>query len=776
MSLKRKHSTTFALRWQRRQRPCRRVSSSSGIQNGHSDLSSSHHVDAVELHDGAPTTDGSASAAALHNPSDNEPRTAASVEVPSESEEDGHFPYEPGSALEETDKPVVQPPESCASPNHFSAPHEGALPTSVYKTADSTASAERKVGLEDEILLLEQRLCNRRGLLNERAPIWRLPPEVLAHIFSFCEDFRLRRRRVWHWFTVSHVCARWRKVALDAGQLWRAIDVSWGAEWIREAARRTRATLTIRPGVGPAEQRELVTTMDLTAINETLDRITSLCLELLPSDIRRVGAPGAPLLEDLTLVVPSHSRSSSTAPGLEEYAPKLSNLTLDGIWFSKWDGSGWKNLVSIHLRHLPDHWQGLYQPEVLNALSQMPLLESVLIDGVPELEYRTAIRIPVKIPLLKRLTLKGEVYWVAAMLTSLDPDPACTSITIIATHMIEDESDDEELWHPRHPEDIYCLAPVFASLFRKSDAQFKYFLVYDHLDHAHVPPIVQCMDWMGWYDSETRNPETFLPVDQPQFALRMEIGTYEEFSVSKAVFDLLDAIPQALNDVCLFDVMIRYPLAEKQWRGLLERVNTVKDLSVMSSVDNINRLAEVFAGPDIAVDSAAKSGNAFVCPQLHTIALRESDQGGFCVESDDDGGVEKNEPQHLAAGPQENMEAGEEVGGAGDAEIVTSDGAGFLGGGEGEENPSSIYVGPGHAVQVQSDHDVLADNAEVGNTDELTPVISISQLAGEFTPAQDSQVVNSDTETRRALRGRFISIFHEREKAGLPIKRLELSF
>ncbi|KAI0040131.1 hypothetical protein FA95DRAFT_1462481, partial [Auriscalpium vulgare] len=82
----------------------------------------------------------------------------------------------------------------------------------------------------------------RRGLLNERAPIWCLPPEVLTHIFSLCDDFRQGPRRVWHWFTVSHVCARWRKVALDAGPLWSAIDVSWGDEWIREAARRTDAT------------------------------------------------------------------------------------------------------------------------------------------------------------------------------------------------------------------------------------------------------------------------------------------------------------------------------------------------------------------------------------------------------------------------------------------------------------------------------------------------------------------------------------------------------
>ncbi|KAI0045658.1 hypothetical protein FA95DRAFT_1479596, partial [Auriscalpium vulgare] len=82
----------------------------------------------------------------------------------------------------------------------------------------------------------------------------RIPPEVLATIFAFCRDdsvedaerlpvhseSRLDSHR--NWIRITHVCRRWRDVALDCSSLWWDVDLAYGPDWMEEIITRAKNT------------------------------------------------------------------------------------------------------------------------------------------------------------------------------------------------------------------------------------------------------------------------------------------------------------------------------------------------------------------------------------------------------------------------------------------------------------------------------------------------------------------------------------------------------
>ncbi|KAI0374584.1 hypothetical protein BV20DRAFT_960703 [Pilatotrama ljubarskyi] len=90
-----------------------------------------------------------------------------------------------------------------------------------------------------------------RSLLNERRPVHQLPAEILAIIFSYAlpssnggfrdsgskeSDMREERHaRV----TISHVCRRWRAVALETASFWTLVDASHSTSWASACIERS---------------------------------------------------------------------------------------------------------------------------------------------------------------------------------------------------------------------------------------------------------------------------------------------------------------------------------------------------------------------------------------------------------------------------------------------------------------------------------------------------------------------------------------------------------
>jgi len=93
---------------------------------------------------------------------------------------------------------------------------------------------------------IDASVCLTRSLFSSRnalAPISSLPPELLGRIFHFCAlvEPPWSGVRKLGWIGVTHVCQRWRQVALDGASLWaRIVGVSPSAEWMSEALVRAR--------------------------------------------------------------------------------------------------------------------------------------------------------------------------------------------------------------------------------------------------------------------------------------------------------------------------------------------------------------------------------------------------------------------------------------------------------------------------------------------------------------------------------------------------------
>jgi hypothetical protein len=119
--------------------------------------------------------------------------------------------------------------ESRANPSHS---RTGFSDPSTRVTAIST--------LDKGIDAARQFLCSLLTRRNTLVPISVLPPEILSLVFHFLvlDEPPLSRKP---WIRVTHVCRRWRQVAIDDSSLWARI---WGiptnTKWISEILARAK--------------------------------------------------------------------------------------------------------------------------------------------------------------------------------------------------------------------------------------------------------------------------------------------------------------------------------------------------------------------------------------------------------------------------------------------------------------------------------------------------------------------------------------------------------
>ncbi|KAI0056501.1 hypothetical protein BV25DRAFT_1571323 [Artomyces pyxidatus] len=273
-------------------------------------------------------------------------------------------------------------------------------PASLCHTSDATRRA-----LEDEVEaigIIYSLAKRRRNIAN--APIYALPAEVLGHIISFAaaaEPPTRECRRFYKlgWIPLTHVCQRWRQVALSSPNLWANIHLAeMHPFWIFEMLRRSMQTpLDLSVDISnPTDEGHIIRGFLLPPV---MARVRTMDVDQGYSRYSRSEeADRLYLLHHICSLIPhaTQLRSLRMVQDVQdqEYLPR--NI------FS----SGTPNLRTLTLRDYALDWADICLPNLMNL--------KVDIEPGPQVEpagyYPTPIQLSDalrRMPLLERLDLYG---------------------------------------------------------------------------------------------------------------------------------------------------------------------------------------------------------------------------------------------------------------------------------------------------------------------------------------------------------------------------------
>jgi len=302
------------------------------------------------------------------------------------------------------------------------------LETELNKIRDMTHTPAGGIDEENDMVSQVWRLT--RSLPQCRiviAPISILPPELLTRIFHF---YALEAPP-WSngvqklgWIVVTHVCQRWRQVALDDSSLWaRITGFLPNAKWISEMLVRARnAPLVVDFGVTPVPKILSTFTPHIFRIREL--RLRDLSLLPRPS-LQEICALEAPVLEHLELGVsvpyPAtfHHLGGTTLFGGR--APKLRTLSLSNVSIP-WSliPRGQLTQLKITLSRVistPSTPLPSDSSQLLDLLINSPDLEVLVLEFcLPAILFQATDGWAIHLPRLSRLHLGGSTSRVAILL------------------------------------------------------------------------------------------------------------------------------------------------------------------------------------------------------------------------------------------------------------------------------------------------------------------------------------------------------------------------
>ena len=255
-------------------------------------------------------------------------------------------------------------------------------------------SEHLRQAIDDELESLQKTALTLKRRRNGLAPISRLPPETLAIVFLFlalprdCMRIMLSDKQAFlAWLCASHVCHRWREIALNQPRFWSRIDFTKltlaGATEV--LSRSKMAPLELEANLSyvqwggdrvDAFGKQLsshashISRLNITANSANLKTI-----------IDHLFSSPAPALESLSFILVDDKRIITPSKPAIPYGffdgttPRLSHLLLDHC------GINWSSLLFKSLRVLE-----LYQharpslEEWLDAMEQMSQLETLIVS------------------------------------------------------------------------------------------------------------------------------------------------------------------------------------------------------------------------------------------------------------------------------------------------------------------------------------------------------------------------------------------------------------
>ncbi|KAI0055554.1 hypothetical protein BV25DRAFT_166386 [Artomyces pyxidatus] len=220
---------------------------------------------------------------------------------------------------------------------------------------------------------------------NRLSPISHLPPEILVHIFSF-DTTPNDGSPTYHLMHITHVCRRWRSVAIGCPSLWGRINLGVDHRWKKVMLARAKAVplsiLLERP-------QDKMTEDDIALVVQHFPRIRNLhLLNRMKDDValtsklhERLTTP-APLLESFCLGIryANHEEWPTLPQNIfSGHAPRLRQLTVENFAYFPWQSPVLSGLVHLCISSpsLPLPFQSHPLDKILDAFERMPALRLV---------------------------------------------------------------------------------------------------------------------------------------------------------------------------------------------------------------------------------------------------------------------------------------------------------------------------------------------------------------------------------------------------------------
>ncbi|KAI0330800.1 hypothetical protein GY45DRAFT_687622 [Cubamyces sp. BRFM 1775] len=279
----------------------------------------------------------------------------------------------------------------------------------------------------EELYAVQQSLLTALSLVCEvvnsrRCSISRLPPEILAHIFSFVparlphvgsSHASSRAKQTYDLIPVTHVCQRWRAIALGTSSLWSTVCETSAAHsatrHLRSRARRASLTVFLdRPRQSTA-MVELLACDGADVVELNLHGLQDMSSHDLVSEL--LAFPASRLER---AVVRRRGRCIiSDAPGEEAkpvielwagMAPRLKTLDLHDLPFLPSNVFAGLTNLTLSYEHIQTEWT---PSDLLDFLSKAPSLKHVRLRGLPSdlhLRHPSSLT-PVSLPSLRTLEI-----------------------------------------------------------------------------------------------------------------------------------------------------------------------------------------------------------------------------------------------------------------------------------------------------------------------------------------------------------------------------------
>ncbi|EIM80201.1 uncharacterized protein STEHIDRAFT_172849 [Stereum hirsutum FP-91666 SS1] len=266
--------------------------------------------------------------------------------------------------------------------------------------------------LKPEIRTLADLQPPLRSARNSLRPIARLAPETLAYCFLLLRSQEVQTflgpkpnhdpTGIQGLLAITHVCRRWRDVAIDCKALWRHLDTSCGSKWFNTMLSRA-GSLPLVVSAEYAHEPDL--SIIRWSIAPNINRIESLslsapfgnaltkCLACLPREL--------PTLKELKVEASYESTSTELMPVdrtfLGKYTPLLSNLALLGVEFYEPLQMVVPNITSLFLSLTPASDFRVTPDDLSSWMARSPgdVVFGVLLDvleQLPSLRYLTIIK------------------------------------------------------------------------------------------------------------------------------------------------------------------------------------------------------------------------------------------------------------------------------------------------------------------------------------------------------------------------------------------------